>query len=32
MINKYYKLNFYEKYTEIKINHLPKDNFNCFMI
>ena len=27
-MNKYYNLNFYEKYIEVKINYLPKDNFN----
>ena len=26
--NKYYKINFYEDYIEIKINFIPKDNFN----
>ena len=28
MINKYYNLNFYEKYIEIKINYIPKNDFN----
>ena len=28
MINKYYNLNFYEKYMEIEINYLPKNDFN----
>ena len=28
MTNKYYNLNFYKSYLEIKINHLPKDDFN----
>ena len=28
MKNKYYKLNFYENYIEVEINHLPNNNFN----
>ena len=28
MTNKYYNLTFYKSYLEIKINSLPKDNFN----
>ena len=28
MINKYYNLNFYEKYIEVQINYLLKDDFN----
>ena len=28
MTNKYYKLNFYEDYIEVEINHLPNNNFN----
>ena len=28
MTNKYYKLNFYENYIEVEINHLSNNNFN----
>ena len=28
MMNKYYNLNFYKSLIEIKINHIPKDDFN----
>ena len=28
MTDKYYKLNFYENYIEVEINHLPNNNFN----
>ena len=28
MTNKYYNLNFYEKYIEVELNYLPKDDFN----
>ena len=28
MINKYHNLNFYEKYVEVEIYYLPKEDFN----
>ena len=28
MTNKYYNLNFYKNYIEIKINYIPEDDFN----
>ena len=28
MTNKYYTLNFYKDYIELKINFIPEDNFN----